>query len=109
MELPFCGHGGHSAPYVRSGVIADDAVKTIKTIVSSNSVNKIVMNAHTVAIPFCGHGLRPLRGTFLAAYYIKFFFVFCFVPFLKKKDLRSRLRHDRGVSSALPIPKTLPE
>ena len=55
-ELPFCGHGGHSAPCVRSGVIANDTVKSVAAIASSNSVNIIVMNAHTVAIPFCGHG-----------------------------------------------------
>ena len=56
VVTPCCGHGGHTAPCVRSGVVAKDVVKIVAAIASSNSVNKIVMNAHTVAVPFCGHG-----------------------------------------------------
>ena len=44
VAKPFCGHGGHSAPYIRSGVIAKDTVKSVAAIVSSNSLNIIVMN-----------------------------------------------------------------
>jgi len=39
VATPFCGHGDHTAPYVRSGVIAKDAVKKVAAIATSNSVN----------------------------------------------------------------------
>ena len=56
VVIPFCGHGGHTAPYVRSDVIAKNAGKRVAAIVSSNSVNEVAMNAHTVGFTFCGHG-----------------------------------------------------
>jgi len=52
----FCGHGGHTAPYVRSGVVAKNISKSTAAIASSKSVNEIAMNANTMVQPFCGHG-----------------------------------------------------
>ena len=57
VVTPCCGHGGDTAPCVRSSVVAKDAVKNVvAAIESSNNVNGIAMNAHTEAPTFCGHG-----------------------------------------------------
>jgi len=49
MAPPVCWHGDHKPPYVRIGVIAKHAFKKGSAIVPSNRVNKIIMNARTVA------------------------------------------------------------